>query len=77
MKSSEGITYIFVCTGKSCKKNGSKLLLKQLKEQKKEKGLKVVKTKCMDHCKKGPNVIVNNMLYHHASIEEILAPENS
>ena len=60
--------YIFFCTGKDCKKNGSKELYKALpkilKEKKLRPGIRVIKTKCMDHCKKGPNVIHANKLYN-------------
>lgn len=64
MKSKE---YIFLCTGKDCKRNGSKELYRDLPELLKKKNIRskvrVIKTKCMDHCKKGPNVIHANRLY--------------
>ncbi|GAA0892086.1 hypothetical protein GCM10009122_17650 [Fulvivirga kasyanovii] len=68
MENSKSRKYIFVCAAKDCKKNGSKKLEKQLTGKIKGSSLKssveVIKTKCMGHCKKGPNVIVNNCLYH-------------
>ena len=64
--------YIFICTGKDCKKNGSKELLKELKKYRKGKKLRVIKTKCMDHCKKGPNAIIDNTIYHYTTAGELI-----
>lgn len=68
MENTQSKKYIFVCSSKDCKKNGSKKLEKLLSGKIKSSGLKssaeVIKTKCMGHCKKGPNVIVNNCLHH-------------
>lgn len=68
MENDKSKKYIFICTSKDCKKNGSKKLEKTLKSHVKNAGLRssveVIKTKCMSYCKKGPNVIVNNCLHH-------------
>ena len=72
MKGSESEKYIFICTAKSCKKNGSKTLVKELKKLKKDKKLKVLKTKCMDDCKKGPNVVFDGQIYHRATVADVL-----
>ena len=49
---------VFVCQGSDCKKGGSKKLRKLAKSHLKDVGFKkrslVVKTKCMDGCKRGP-----------------------
>lgn len=49
---------VFVCQGSDCKKGGSKKLRKCAKSYLKDQGFKkralVVKTKCMDGCKRGP-----------------------
>ena len=75
MESPENKKYIFICTSKDCKKNGSKQLTKSLSEEIKKAGLKstvvIVKTKCMNHCKKGPNVIADNCLYHKVKEKEL------
>lgn len=77
MESPENKKYIFICTGKDCQKNGSKQLSKSFIQEVKAAGLKsavsVIKTKCMDHCKKGPNVIVNNSLHHKVKEKELTA----
>ncbi|WP_114750830.1 (2Fe-2S) ferredoxin domain-containing protein [Pleomorphovibrio marinus] len=67
--------FIFVCTGKDCKRNGCKELLKDIKGMLKvseHKGkCKVVKTKCMDFCKTGPMVVINSEVIKRASLPEI------
>lgn len=49
---------VFVCQGSDCKKGGSKKLRKLAKRHLRDAGMKkrslVVKTKCMDGCKRGP-----------------------
>lgn len=49
---------LFVCQGSDCKKNGAKKLRKAGKAHLADRGWKkrsvVVKTKCMDGCKRGP-----------------------
>ncbi|MEO1053499.1 MAG: (2Fe-2S) ferredoxin domain-containing protein [Bacteroidota bacterium] len=55
--------FIFVCTGKDCKKKGSKDLLKHFNKEIKAKDAKsktkVLKMTCTGRCKEAANVIVN------------------
>ncbi|QSE96541.1 (2Fe-2S) ferredoxin domain-containing protein [Fulvivirga lutea] len=52
--------FVFVCTDDDCKKAGSKALCKMVKDK---KGFRLIKTQCMDACKKAPNIIMNEALY--------------
>lgn len=74
MQSKNNQKFIFICGAKSCKKNGSDELKEALKEYIKFNGLKndvrIIKTKCMDFCKAGPNVIADNQLYHKVTVQE-------
>jgi NADH:ubiquinone oxidoreductase subunit E len=67
---------IFVCTGSDCKKSGAKSLLKELKDQTNEKGLKgkcqLIKTKCMDRCKTAPMVIVDDHFIKKAKVDQVV-----
>jgi len=66
--------HIFICTGKDCKKNGCEELKSELKKYlkaKKPQEVKLIKTKCMDYCKLGPNLVVNGELMHHCKPEDI------
>jgi NADH-quinone oxidoreductase subunit F len=66
--------HIFICTGKDCKKNGCEELKTNLKKSikaKNIKNLKLIKTKCMDYCKLGPNLVVNGELLHNCKSEDI------
>ncbi|GJM30390.1 MAG: hypothetical protein DHS20C17_30250 [Cyclobacteriaceae bacterium] len=67
--------YIFICNGKDCLKNGSRALRKELEREIKSRKLKnsyqVVETRCMDHCKEGPSVVVNNCWYGKVSTKDI------
>lgn len=67
--------FIFVCTGSDCKKNGCKGLVKDTKDLIKlddHKGqYKLVKTKCMDFCKTGPMVIINNEVIKKSTKEKV------
>jgi len=66
--------HLFICTGKDCKKNGCEELKTELKKSLKSKGIKnikLIKTKCMDYCKLGPNIAINGELYHHCKSEDI------
>ncbi|QDH80301.1 (2Fe-2S) ferredoxin domain-containing protein [Echinicola soli] len=67
--------FIFVCAGSDCKKNGCKGLLKDIQELTKldtHKGkYKIVKTKCMDFCKTGPMVVINNEVIKKGTKEKI------
>lgn len=75
MENGQHKKYIFICTGSDCKKNGSKLLKKALSGQMKSTGPKapvdIIATKCIGHCKKGPNVIVDNCLYHKVKEKDL------
>jgi len=55
--------FIFVCTGKDCRKAGAKALAKDLKHQVKRskfKKTKVIKTKCTGRCEQAPIGIIGN-----------------
>ncbi|WP_460538102.1 NAD(P)H-dependent oxidoreductase subunit E [Echinicola sediminis] len=69
--------FIFVCTGSDCKKNGCKALLKEAKDVIKlddHKGqYKLVKTKCMDFCKTGPIMVINNEVIKKGDKEKMVA----
>jgi NADH-quinone oxidoreductase subunit F len=75
LKSSQNQNHhIFICTGKDCKKNGCEELKTNLKKSikaKNIKNLKLIKTKCMDYCKLGPNLVVNGELLHNCKSEDI------
>lgn len=76
MTDKKKIQYIFICTSKDCCKNGAKgvakSLKKKIKSEGKKSGVALVKTKCMNYCKKGPNVIFNNDVYHKINDTEAL-----
>lgn len=61
---------LFMCQGSDCKKNGAKKLRKAAKKHVKNQGWKkrvnIIKTKCMDGCKRGP-------ICHFAQQDEWLA----
>jgi NADH:ubiquinone oxidoreductase subunit E len=67
--------YIFVCNGKDCLKNGAKTLRKELEREirsrKLKKNYQIVDTRCMDHCKEGPSLVVDNCWYGRVSIKDI------
>ncbi|WP_085517802.1 (2Fe-2S) ferredoxin domain-containing protein [Marivirga sericea] len=66
--------HIFICTGKDCQKNGCDQLKSDLKKNVKVhkiKNVSLVKTKCMDYCKLGPNLVVNGELLHDCQSEDI------
>lgn len=69
--------FIFICGAKSCSRNGSEEVKSALKEYIKSNGLKkevaIIKTKCMDFCKSGPNVVAGDQLYHKVSVKEAKA----
>tara|TARA_R110002012_G_scaffold208942_1_gene379143 strand:+ start:159904 stop:160158 length:255 start_codon:yes stop_codon:yes gene_type:complete len=68
--------HIFICTGKDCKKNGCEELKSELKKNikfGKKKSIRLVKTKCMDYCKMGPNIVVNGRLLHACQPKDTLA----
>ncbi len=68
---------MFVCSGKDCKKNGSKKLHKALEVYIKEKKLKnkvgLVKMKCTGNCHEGPTVIHNNIMIAKAKAKHIVS----
>ena len=71
--------YIFVCHGKDCLKNGArgihKCFEKELKASNLRSKCEVIGTKCMDHCKEGPSVVIDNIWYGKVApvdIEKVL-----
>lgn len=52
--------YIFVCTGKDCRKRGGKDIAKALKQElraaKSLRTTRVLRTRCTDNCKRAPVV---------------------
>ena len=66
-KSRKQKQYIFICQGKDCLKNGSRELHKnweqELKSNPVQPSCELIKTKCMDHCKDAPSVVVDNTWY--------------
>ena len=67
--------FIFVCTGKDCKKAGSKDLKKSFAMELQNKGLnksvKMIDCKCTDRCKEAPVAIVNNHWQGNVSNDQI------
>ncbi len=67
---------VFVCTGSDCKKCGSKSLYKELKVSIKQPDLKgdvkLIKTKCLDMCKSGPMVIVEDQFLKKSTLRDVL-----
>ena len=67
---------IFICTGKDCKKSGSKHILKELKIDTDKEPLKgqckLIQTKCLDMCKSAPLVIVKNQYFKKATASKVL-----
>ena len=72
---SEGKRYIFICTGKDCKKAGAERIKKHLKSLRKENAalnnIEVIKTHCIDFCKKGPNLIIKDKVFNGVSEESL------
>jgi NADH:ubiquinone oxidoreductase subunit E len=64
-----------VCLGKKCKKKGAeeiyKKFRKSLKDNKNDLKVRIVKTKCLDHCDSGPIVIKDHILCTQFSTEDI------
>lgn len=60
--------FFFVCTGKDCKKKGARELCKAVKEN---KSFRLVKTKCLDSCKKAPCLILHEALYYNMNKEKL------
>ena len=57
--------YIFICHGKDCLKSGTKEIQNGLEKELKGRGIRCefIKTRCMDHCKDGPCVIIDDVWY--------------
>lgn len=68
--------FIFVCNGKDCKKNGCKDIQKaiksELKQQKQQKALKIIKTKCTGKCKKAPVLIAKEQWMTDMNVKKTL-----
>ena len=66
-----------MCVGKDCKKKGVKKVFSQLPKDAKKRlnksDVRVVETKCLDLCKRGPNVIFDNEFYSKVTTEQIEA----
>ncbi len=69
-------TFIFACSGSDCKSNGAKAFAEAIKGSIGEKRFrgkfKLVKTKCMDCCKSGPVVVINNKLIKNGDLEQLV-----
>ena len=63
------VEYVFICTGKDCKRNGSKKLIKEIKSVYPK--MRVIKTKCSDHCKKGPVVFFNGQKFLKTTLKDL------
>jgi NADH:ubiquinone oxidoreductase subunit E len=66
---------ICVCTGKKCKKNGAKEIYrffrKSIRTEKNTAKILLLRTKCMDQCNQGPNVMMGNKLFSHFNIKNV------
>lgn len=71
--------YIFVCTGKDCRKAGGKEIAKTLKlalrAEKRLKDTRVIRTRCTDNCKRAPvlSIMPDNRWILDQSPEETVA----
>ena len=74
MGKDQAATFVFVCTGKDCRKNGSKKLIKEIKAA--YPRMRVIKAKCSDHCKKGPVVFYDDKLFLKATVKKFEADVN-
>lgn len=67
--------FIFICIGSDCKKAGCKKLQKEMKDlitSEDHKGqYKIIQTKCMDFCKSGPVVVLNNEVLKKADVGDL------
>ncbi|MFC2186232.1 (2Fe-2S) ferredoxin domain-containing protein [Peijinzhouia sedimentorum] len=68
-----------MCLGKDCKKAGSNDLYKHYSKLKSLPGsknrIKVIKTKCIDYCKKAPVLVANNEIHFHATENSVKITE--
>ncbi len=56
--------YIFVCQGKDCLKNGARQLQRDIEKLlKQRKRCQLIKTRCMDRCKDGPSLVIDDVWY--------------
>ncbi|GMQ24014.1 MULTISPECIES: (2Fe-2S) ferredoxin domain-containing protein [Algoriphagus] len=63
---------VLVCTGKDCKKEGAKKLQKELENEPELKGkCKWIKTRCLDHCKSAPMVVVGDFFCKKATVHKV------
>lgn len=69
MAKGKSLEYVFVCTGKDCKRNGAKDLIKEIKTEYPK--MRVIKTKCSDHCKKGPVVFYKDHKFLKATLKNL------
>lgn len=78
-KSRAKFDFVFVCLGKDCKKAGVEELYKHYKKLKSLPGskirMKVIKTKCIDYCKKAPVLVANNAIHFHATENSVKVSE--
>lgn len=55
-------TYVFVCTGKDCRRKDSKDIAKTLKSEiragKRVRDTRVLQTRCTDNCKRAPVIAI-------------------
>lgn len=67
--------YLFVCHGKDCIKRASKEVQRALEKELKSIGGKpnyeIVKTRCMDRCKEGPSIIINNVFHGNVGLKDL------
>ncbi len=67
--------FIFVCSGSDCKKGGCKKLESELKDlirSTDHRGkYKIIRTKCMDFCKSGPIVVINNEVLKKPDMDDV------
>jgi len=79
-KSKAKFDFVFICLGKDCKKAGGDDLCKHYSKLKSLQGsknrLKVIKTKCIDYCKKAPVLVADNIIHFHASENSVKGSED-
>jgi NADH-quinone oxidoreductase subunit F len=66
--------HLFICTGKDCQKKGCEILKSEFKKHikiNKIKEIRLIKTKCMDYCKLGPNLVINGKLWHNCQSKDV------
>ena len=67
--------YLFVCHGKDCLKRDAKSLQRALEQDLKSTEAKlnyeIVKTRCLDRCKEGPSIIINNVFHGRVGLKDL------